>query len=334
MAADDVDFAGKGQKKGFGQKVRSCCNSIWNPQKKEFLGRTGSSWAKIGVFYVIFYSCLAGFFAIMLVGFFATLDERTPTMQKMYSLIKQNPGMGFRPMPKADSTLIKYNASNQTTFHEDIDNILKYLRVEKYLDENNRPANVTVDGDNKPVFDIMEAFRDGECPYNPDSPYESFGYKDAKPCVLLKVNRVYDWAPENFDNETLFDTDFGKEYLKLSDGVAPTSDNIAVTCEGENDGDIDNLGKPSFHPSTGFSFQYYPYTNAQLYRAPIVFAKFPNVKHGVVIQVWCKLWVKNIKHHKNDKAGSVHFELQVDVDPKQFPTNAPPADGSTGGASP
>ena len=49
--------------------------------------------AKIGIFYIIFYSCLAGFFAVMLVGFFATLDEKTPTQKKMYSLIKGNPGL-------------------------------------------------------------------------------------------------------------------------------------------------------------------------------------------------------------------------------------------------
>jgi len=32
----------------------------------------------------------------------------------------------------------------------------------------------------------------------------------------------------------------------------------------------------------------------------------------VYCQIWCKLWVSNIKHHKNDKAGSIHFELMAD----------------------
>jgi len=329
MAADDVDFAGKGQKKGFGQKVRSCCNSIYDSKEGKFLGRTKGSWAKITVFYIIFYSCLAGFFAIMMVGFFATLDDTAPTMQKMYSLIKQNPGMGFRPMVSPDSTLIKFNASERSTYMDDIDNIIIYLSKNYYLDENNRTTNVT-HSEGKELFDINTVLKDG-CEYYPDNKYDSFGYKDGKPCVLLKINRVFDWTPENFDNDSL-STDFGKEAIASQDGKMPLPGYIAVSCEGENDGDIDNLGKASFVPKEGFSFGYYPYLNEKLYRAPIVFAKFPNVNRGVVMQVWCKLWVKNIKHHKNDKAGSVHFELLVDQIPDD-PNNTPQADGSQSGGS-
>jgi len=311
MAADDVDYA-KGQKKGFGQKVRSCCNGVWNPQKKEFLGRTGSSWAKIGVFYVIFYSCLAGFFAIMLVGFFATLDDNAPTMQKMYSLIKQNPGMGFRPMVKKDSTLIKFNASLENTYSEDIDDIIKYLRDNEYMDGQNRTSNVTQDSAGNKLFDINEVFTPGGCEYHHDDRYSSFGYQDGKPCVMIKINKVYDWMPLDFDNDTA-SADFQKE-AETALGRTPDKGFVGVSCEGENDGDIDNIGKPVFYPAKGFSFSWFPYVNLPMYRAPIVMVKFPDAHRGVVIQVWCKLWVKNIKHHKNDKAGSVHFELFVDRD--------------------
>jgi len=47
---------------------------------------------KIGLFYVIFYSSLAAFFAIMLAGFFSTVDRRRPTQTGLQSLIKSNPG--------------------------------------------------------------------------------------------------------------------------------------------------------------------------------------------------------------------------------------------------
>jgi sodium/potassium-transporting ATPase subunit beta len=103
----------------------------------------------------------------------------------------------------------------------------------------------------------------------------------------------------------------GQEALaKLGDRMDP--DYVGVTCEGENDADQDNLGEVEFFPSKGFPVIYYPYSNAEDYRPPLVFAKFSGAKKGVIIQVWCKLWVANIKHHKNDKGGSVHFELLID----------------------
>jgi len=48
--------------------------------------------AKIGLFYLIYYSCLAGFFAIMLTGFFTTLNDDHPKQTGLFSLIKNNPG--------------------------------------------------------------------------------------------------------------------------------------------------------------------------------------------------------------------------------------------------
>jgi sodium/potassium-transporting ATPase subunit beta len=97
---------------------------------------------------------------------------------------------------------------------------------------------------------------------------------------------------------------------KIGDRIS--YEDIGVTCEGENDGDADNLGKVDFYPPKGFNFGYFPYLNADGYKSPLVFAQFSNLRRGTIVQVWCKLWEKNIKHHKNDKGGSVHFELLVD----------------------
>lgn len=49
--------------------------------------------AKIGLFYLCFYSSLALFFAIMLAGFFSTVDNRAPTQQGMLTPLKLNPGI-------------------------------------------------------------------------------------------------------------------------------------------------------------------------------------------------------------------------------------------------
>jgi sodium/potassium-transporting ATPase subunit beta len=49
--------------------------------------------AKILLFYVIFYAALAGFFAIMLLVFYQTLDDNKPKWQQDDGLIGSNPGM-------------------------------------------------------------------------------------------------------------------------------------------------------------------------------------------------------------------------------------------------
>jgi sodium/potassium-transporting ATPase subunit beta len=305
MAHDD-DYAG-GPKKSCSQKCDDFMKSIWNSDKKEFIGRTGGSWAKIGAFYLIFYSCLAGFFAIMLVGFFSTIDDKAPTQQGMYSLIKMNPGMGFRPMVNVESTLIKFKQGVEKSYAEHIKNIEETLAIYKKQDELNVVDCEQRNPKKKEVCSFNLDDLRGVCTKEQD-----YGYKNGTPCVLLKVNKVYGWMPQPFDNESLTDLDDqhaqdAKE--KLKDRI--NSNFIGVTCEGENEGDADNVYNVDYFPPNGFSYKFYPYYNYDNYRPPLVFVKL-EVRKGALIQVWCKLWAKNIKHHKNDKAGSTHFELLVD----------------------
>ena len=47
---------------------------------------------KIGVFYLVYYAFLAGFFMLMLLAFFATLSSDSPTYDTETGLIGKNPG--------------------------------------------------------------------------------------------------------------------------------------------------------------------------------------------------------------------------------------------------
>ncbi|ESO07774.1 hypothetical protein HELRODRAFT_76092 [Helobdella robusta] len=292
-----------------GSRLRRIGKSICNTEKGEFLGRTCSSWVKIGIFYTVFYACLAGFFALMLIGFFATLDERAPTQQRMYSLIKGNPGMGFRPMPNVESTLIKFSKEDNNTYQPYINNLNNFLKVYK-------AQNFSLEDCPKDFQKDLTICQVNMSMFGPCTEDNNYGYDEGLPCVLLKINRVYDWLPKPFSaNETGLTGDeknrFEQFISPIRKNIPLSSNHITVSCEGENEADEDNIINVEFYPPSGFPYRFYPYMNQPGYLSPIVFARF-NVTQGALVQVWCKLWAKNIKHHKNDKAGSTHFELFVD----------------------
>lgn len=137
-----------------------------------------------------------------------------------------------------------------------------------------------------------------------------FGMDDDKPCVLLKLNRIYGWKPDLWENsaEESFPTE-------LIDSDYDTKNNmIWIECHGENPADKDNLPKDSikYYPQQGFPLAYYPYTKQKNYRSPLVFVQFEKVTPNIGLMVECKAFAKNIRVDQTDKEGSVHFELLVE----------------------
>jgi len=92
---------------------------IWNPDTGEFLTRTPLSWAKITVFYIIYYSCLAGFWAAAMAIFFQTIPNYTagPKWTQNSSIIGTNPGLGAKPPNsdlRIDSSIYKFSISDNS----------------------------------------------------------------------------------------------------------------------------------------------------------------------------------------------------------------------------
>lgn len=87
--------------------------------------------AKIGLFYLIFYGCLAALVSICMWVFFQTLDPRIPKYQLKQSIIGTNPGLGFRPMPQEaaiGSTLIWYKGTKAENYQYWKDSLEDFLR--------------------------------------------------------------------------------------------------------------------------------------------------------------------------------------------------------------
>jgi len=315
MAEKEANFFKPEEKLSAGESIS---RFIWNRERREFCGRSASSWVKILVFYIIFYLCLAAFWALMLLIFYQTIDQRVPKWQLGESRIGSNPGLGFRPRPRdenVESTLIwfKQGQSEQNWKHW-TDNLDKFL--EPYEKANtdgsaDRGAHIDQCENNKTVGDDKFCFFDIKNIDNNCTKGQNFGYKRGDPCVLIKLNRIYNWKPEQYGDEDIAQDKNIPDIVR--NGYGQGKKNVVyITCEGENPADKENIGPINYYPQAGIDFKFFPFTNQPGYLSPFVFIHFLKPTPGVLINIECKAWAKNIKHDRMDREGSVHFELLID----------------------
>lgn len=294
---------------------------LYNEETGAIMGRTPSSWGKIGLFYLIFYGVLAALVAICFWIFYLTIDPRIPTYRLERSLIGTNPGLGFRPLPPAEnveSSLIWYKASDKGNYLPWVNSLKKF--VQEYKTPGKRPglgANIfTCDYNHYPGPNQVCKAEVTEKDFGVCTPENSFNFHKTAPCIFLKLNKIYGWRPE-FYNDTQ------NLPMKMPEGLKKHITNVPdvrrrntiwVSCEGENPADQENVGPIKIFPedSHGFPGFYYPYENAEGYLSPLVAVHFQRPRTGILINVECKAWAKNIVHNRQNKLGSVHFELMID----------------------
>jgi sodium/potassium-transporting ATPase subunit beta len=111
-----------------------------------------------------------------------------------------------------------------------------------------------------------------------------FGYPEGKPCIFLKLNKIYKWNPDYYlDSSEL--PDKMPESLKTHFKSRIAKKNLEVvwvSCEGENPADVENLGKDvdyiGWSGEQGFNGNYFPYENTEGYLQPLVAVQFKSVK--------------------------------------------------------
>lgn len=299
MSEKEGDFKAHGGMKRF----------IWNPDKKEFCGRNGVSWLKITVFYIIFYLLLAGFWSVMLLIFFQTLDYYKPTWTLESSRIGTNPGLGFRPLPppeNIDSTLIWFTHGSAREWQGWVNSLEEFLKPYEGGDQDGefvRSCDFETDYEGQDVVCkfVVESLG------NTCTTSNNFGYDVGHPCIVIKLNRIYGWKPEGYSNDSF------PSHMPESVRLQYDPNYIYITCEGENPADKENIGPIRYYPEGGkIPRFYFPFTNLNGYRSPFVYVHFEEPETGVLINIECRAWAANIKHDRTDRMGSVHFELLVD----------------------
>ncbi|XP_067006982.1 sodium/potassium-transporting ATPase subunit beta-2 isoform X2 [Anabrus simplex] len=271
--------------------------------------------AKILLFYVIFYATLCGFFFAMLAVFYQTIDPKIPKWQLDKSLIGNNPGLGFRPMPSeenVESTLIWYKSSSEKDYKYWTNELDKFLEVYKDPDHSDKrkPCNYTSGPEEGKVCEVNIA------DFSNCSSIHNYNYHRSAPCIFLKLNKIYNWVPEYYtdvkDLPSNMPVHLQRHIGNLKSNGSKEIETVWVSCEGENPADVENIGPIQYFPSRGYPGYYFPFANNEGYLSPLVAVWFENPATGVLINIECKAWAKNIFHDRAERRGSVHFELMID----------------------
>ncbi|XP_028671704.1 protein ATP1B4 isoform X1 [Erpetoichthys calabaricus] len=252
-------------RKTWGEVMSDLKMFCWNPEKGEFMGRSGKSWGLILLFYSVLYVFLAAMFSVCLYALLLTISPYKPTYRERVV----PPGVMISPCVEGFD--IAFNASDSESWKKYKEALDYYLNP--YDDDIQEKKNLLCNGENYIMRDGAEdAVRTacqfkrsflGNCSGIEDP---SFGYSEGKPCILMKMNRIVGYLP--------------------GDGTA-----VSVSCEVQK-GEQEDLGPPSFYPSNSFSLKYYPYYGKLVhvnYTSPLVAIQFPDVKKDILLTVQCKL---------------------------------------------
>jgi len=344
---------------------RSGCEAfkyfLYNPETGEILSRTPISWAKIILFYCVYYSCLAAFWIGCLHIFFLTVPEAHPRWTQDASIIGSNPGVGIRPGStddRIDSSMFVFevgSTDNETTNAdgEGDKNIDYAIRAQKFLAQYRNTTNLVNCEDNKRpdgqdgktcIFDPeVELGSCADYPYGYVLPKASLGAQSGynpgfvKPCLFLKLNKIFGWEPTPITcaNEKCTNLE-DEKYDKMSEGLKQRikanddlndKDYVYIDCFGRYAADKEALSITYFPENQGLPSAFFPYTGGN-YHAPLVAIQVDLGHNGAtcskdrsrpylasscgqLVHIECRAWFDGVEHSTKDKAGLVQFEVHM-----------------------
>ncbi|TMW50940.1 hypothetical protein DOY81_004013 [Sarcophaga bullata] len=284
---------------------------IYNSKDGTYFGRTPKSWGQLFLFYMIFYTILAGLFTICMQGLFSTLNDREPRWKLHDSLIGTNPGLGFRPISEETErgSVIEFDTKKDGEKKYWIDLLDDYIKAYNESTHSGKLCSFNQTHDSKDVcnVDINQ--------FGPCSPKNSYGYNNNRPCVFLKLNKIFNWVPEYYDDLAELPDDMPVELKQHISSVQPWErQQIWVSCNGTNAEDKESLGEVKYFPTQGFPAYYYPYMNQPGYLSPLIAVQFQKLPNAKMMNIECRAWARNIIYSGSvrDRKGSVTFQIYID----------------------
>jgi len=297
----------------------SISHFLYDPDRGAIMGRTPKSWALITIFYIIYYTCLALFWAACLLIFFQTLDDKTPKWTTSGSLIGESPALGVRPEQAwelIDSSMIIYNKATEESSEELAGWKEWKERTDDFLETYRLGQKNNVDcGSDGPEegqvckFDVDVEL--GACAK------DNYGYDLGQPCIFLKLNKIYGlehqyYNTSDFPTEEKIKGQIDRIKERMGNEAEADKKQVWVDCHGENPADVESMGEIEYFPkAAGFHSKYHPYLNQKGYANPLIAVQFKNPKVGQLIHIECRAFAGNIGYDRRDKLGKAHFEVLV-----------------------
>jgi len=276
---------------------------LWNSERKEFLGRTGGSWFKIFLFYLIFYGCLAGIFIGTIQALLLTLSDYKPTYQDRVA----PPGLSHTP--RSEKTEISYDLNDAKSYETYVSSMETLLA--NYADDKQTNDMHFEDcgGETADTYKSRGELLDTELGSRKACRFsrswlgvcsglvdKSFGFDKGQPCLLVKLNRIVNFRPRVPVNDTKLNA---AVQAKLLPNVIP------IHCTNKREEDADKIGEIQYHGiSGGFPLQYYPYYGKLLhpnYLQPLVAVQFTNLTRNEELRIECKAFGENIDYSEKDR---------------------------------
>uniref|UniRef100_A0A1A8C0C3 Sodium/potassium-transporting ATPase subunit beta n=1 Tax=Nothobranchius kadleci TaxID=1051664 RepID=A0A1A8C0C3_NOTKA len=286
---------------------------LWNSETGELLGRTGGSWFKITLFYVVFYGLLAGIFVGTIQALLFTLSEYKPTWQDRVA----PPGLSHTPRTeKAEVSFRSKDFETYLPFTKALKEFLSQYDEEKQRDQMKfedcglEPAEYKNRGDLESDMGQRKACRFSRSLLGPCSGLDDrdFGFKEGKPCLIVKLNRIVNFRPRPpMSNDTIPE----EVQPKVQPNVIP------LHCTHKKEEDAGKIGEIKyFGIGGGFPLQYYPYYGKRLhphYLQPLVALQFTNLTMKTELRIECKVYGDNIDYNEKDRYQG-RFEIKIQVD--------------------
>lgn len=298
---------------------QSACQKVFHfTDQKPPTGRTPERWCKLIVFYIVFYAGLIALFAICMVTFLQHfINPRVPRLQQEYSVIGTSPGLGFRPLPPdVRSTLIWYKGTGYDSYKYWEDQLIDFLSVYKKKGQTAGTGQNIFSCNFKqlpPPGKVCDVDIRG---WDPCIEENHFSFHKSSPCIFLKLNKIYGWRPEFYNDTRNLPQEMPVELQKHIRNITAYNRDYAnmvwVSCHGETPADKENIGPISYLPFPGFPGYFYPYENAEGYLSPLVAIHLQKPRTGILINIECRAWARNIKYDRRERLGVVHFEIMIE----------------------